>query len=230
MIRDLPETERPKEKLMANGAEALSTSELIALIIRTGTRERSAVQLAEDVLSYSETEIGGLGRAEVKELTAIDGIGATKACAIVASLELARRLRTGVSQEHRTRIREASDVAEMLDEELRHEKREHVIALILNAKCEVEAKVTVSIGELCSASLHPREVFSPAVRRGAAAIIVAHNHPSGDPTPSEEDIAVTRRLVEASRIMGITLIDHIVIGRGTFTSLRAEGVIPAGII
>lgn len=225
-IKDMPENERPQEKMIYAGAPSLSTTELLALVIRTGTGDKSAVQLAEDVLSYSEKEIGTLGRAEVSELTEIEGIGKAKACSIVASLELARRILNGGFGRSKFRVREAADIFALLVDDLKFEKREHVIAVILNAKCEIEAKVTVSIGELSSASLHPREVFSPAIRRGGAAIIVAHNHPSGDPTPSKEDIQVTDRLVKSSKILGITLMDHLIIGSDSFTSLRAEGYIP----
>lgn len=225
-IKDMPERERPQEKLLYGGAGKLSNSELLALIIRTGTSEKSAIQLAEDVISYSCSEIGDLGRADVRELTEIDGIGVSKACSIVASMELAKRLISDPGRENRKVLRDSTDVAELLMQEMLYEKREMLIALLLNVKGEVESKVTVSVGELAGTNVHPREVFSPAIRRGAAAVIVAHNHPSGDPTPSNDDIIATKRLVEASKVIGIKLVDHVIIGNGTYTSLRAEGIVP----
>lgn len=182
-IKDIPQEERPKEKLMYAGAESLSTSELLALIIRTGNSSKSAVQLAEDVLAYSAKELGSLREADVQELTEIDGIGSTKACSIVASLELARRLLGRETDEPRVSMKNPESVANLLMEDMRGLKQEHLVALLLNAKCEIESRITVSMGELTSTVVHPREVFRPAIRKGAAGIILAHNHPSGDPTP-----------------------------------------------
>lgn len=225
-IKEMPITERPQEKLLYAGASALSNAELLALVLRSGSSDKSAIQLAEDVIKYSVDETGGLGRAEVHELTKVDGIGTAKACAIVASMELAKRVISDHYSEVRKVVRDSSDVAELLMDEMIYEKRELLIALLLNVKGEVESKEVISIGELASTNVHPREVFSPAIRKGAAGIIVAHNHPSGDPTPSQEDIIATNRLLEASRIVGIKLVDHIIIGNGRYISLRAEGIIP----
>ena len=222
-IKDIPQEERPKEKLMYAGAESLSTSELLALIIRTGNSSKSAVQLAEDVLAYSAKELGSLREADVQELTEIDGIGSTKACSIVASLELARRLLGRESDESRISMKNPESVANLLMEDMRGLKQEHLVALLLNAKCEIESRITVSIGELTSTVVHPREVFPPAIRKGAAGIILAHNHPSGDPTPSQDDIQSTKRIMEVSKLVGIRLLDHLIIGDGRYISLRNEG-------
>ncbi len=222
-IKEMPELERPQEKLLYSGAGSLSTAELIALVIRTGTSSKSAVQLAEDVLSYSNREIGPLLDADVRELTQLDGIGVSKACSIVASLELARRYSARNEMLPRDSMRNPDAVANVLMEELRGLKQEHLIAILVNAKCEVESKVTVSIGELTFTSIHPRDVFRPAIRKGAAGIILAHNHPSGDPTPSREDIESTRRLVEVAKVMGIKILDHIILGEGKYISLKTEG-------
>ena len=224
-IKDMPEQERPQEKLLYGGVSKLSNSELLALVIRTGTGNKSAIQLAEDVISYSCSEIGDLGRADVRELTEIDGIGVSKACSIVASMELAKRMIASPASTKKQRVRDGNDVAELLADEMMYEKREMLIALLLNVKGEIESKVVISIGELAGTSVHPREVLSPAIRKGAAAVIIAHNHPSGDPTPSEDDIVATRRIDEAARIIGIKLMDHVIIGDGRYVSLRAEGVI-----
>ncbi len=222
-IKKMPETERPQEKMLYGGAGGLSNSELLALIIRTGTGNKSALSLADEVISYANENTGGLGAAEVKELTGIDGIGEAKACSIVAAMELSKRL---ISDHHgavRVRIRDSRQVAEILMEEMMFEKREFFMTLNLNSKLQVESKSVISIGNIDSAPVHPREVFGPAVRRGAAAVIVAHNHPSGDPTPSPQDIEVTKRLLEASEILGIRLLDHVIVGNGCFTSMKSEG-------
>ena len=163
-IKNMPEEERPQEKLLYEGAGNLSNSELLALIIRTGTSDKSAIQLAEDVISYSSTEIGDLGRADVKELTAIDGIGVSKACSIVASIELAKRLISNTGAGRRC-IRDCTDVADILMKEMAYEKRELLVELLLNVKGEVESKVVISVGELAGTNVHPREVFSPAIKK-----------------------------------------------------------------
>jgi len=222
-IKEMPVNERPQEKLLFGGARALSNSELLALIIRTGTGDKSAIRLADEIIAYTSDNIGERGNAEVRELTEIDGIGEAKACSIVAAMELSKRLRSDRIARQRTRLGDSKEVADMLMEELADEKREVFMAINLNSKLQVESKSIVSIGNLDSAPVHPREVFGPAVKRGAAAVVVAHNHPSGDPTPSFQDIEVTSRLVEASRIIGIKLMDHVIIGNGRFTSMRAEG-------
>ncbi len=222
-IKEMPLSERPQEKLLYGGASGLSNSELLALIIRTGTGDKSAVRLADEVISYASNNIGSLGAAEVRELTEIDGIGEAKACSIVAAMELSRRVKSEKQSARMTKVRDSLDVAEILMEELMYEKRELFVALILNAKLQVESRYTVSIGNVDSAPVHPREVFAPAIRRGASAVVVAHNHPSGDPTPSPQDIEVTKRLLDASEIIGIRLLDHLIIGNGVFTSLKAEG-------
>jgi DNA repair protein RadC len=222
-IKKMPESERPQEKMLYGGAGGLSNSELLALIIRTGTGDKSAVRLADEVISYANENTGGLGAAEVKELTEIDGIGEAKACSIVAAMELSKRLISGQQGTVRVRIRDSRQVAEILMEEMMYEKREFFMTLNLNSKLQVESKAVISIGNLDSAPVHPREVFGPAVRRGAAAVVVAHNHPSGDPSPSPQDIDVTKRLIKASEILGIKLLDHVIVGNGCFTSMKSEG-------
>lgn len=225
-IKHMPVTERPQEKMLFAGPGALSNSELLALVIRTGTSDKSAIQLAEDVLSYASANIGDLGKAEVSELTEIDGIGTAKACSILAAIELSKRLVSGKVME-RAVLTDCGDVAKLLMEEMMYETREIFMSIHLNSRLRIESKSIISIGNLDSAPVHPREVFSPAIKRGAAGIIVAHNHPTGDPTPSEEDIRVTERLLETSRIVGIRLVDHVIIGRGAYVSLKEMGYIPA---
>ena len=222
-IKKMPEAERPQEKMLYGGAGSLSNSELLALIIRTGTGDKSAVRLADEVISYADGFAGGLGAAEVRELTEIDGIGEAKACSIVAAIELSKRLISGHQGAVRPRLRDSAQVAELLLEEMMYEKRELFMTINLYSKMQVESKSVISIGNLDSAPVHPREVFGPAIRRGAAAVVVAHNHPSGDPSPSPQDIEVTERLISASKILGIRLIDHVIVGSGCFTSMKSEG-------
>ena len=222
-IKEMPVSERPQEKLLYGGVKGLSNSELLALIIRTGSTDRSAIQLAEEVISYTSDNIGDLGMAEVRELTDINGIGEAKACSIVAAMELSKRLKSDRLAGSKQRLRDSRDVADMLMDELAGEKREVFMAINLNTKLQIESKSLISIGNLDSAPVHPREVFAPAVKRGSAAVIVAHNHPSGDPAPSSQDIEVTVRLKEASEIIGIKLLDHVIVGNGRFTSMKSEG-------
>lgn len=224
-IKDMPANERPQEKLMFAGPASLSNSELLALVIRTGTGSKSAVQLAEEVIAYASASSGGLGKADAGELTGIDGIGIAKACSIVAAVELSKRLMSGMAMETDGRLSSCADVAALLMKEMADENREIFMAINLNTKLRVESKNIISIGSLDTTLVHPREVFAPAVKRGAAAVIVAHNHPSGDPEPSDEDIEVTVRLLDASKIIGIKLIDHVIIGKGRYTSMRELGYI-----
>lgn len=219
-MKDIPATERPQEKLLYSGAESLTTSELLALIIRTGNQGKSAIQLAEEVISYSYSEAGNLRNIDVQELKEVEGIGVSKACSIVASMEFAKRINSESTLATRPVIRHPETAAALLMEEMRHLKQERLVALLLNVKCELESKEIISIGQLSSATIHPRDVFRPAIRKSAAAILLAHNHPSGDPTPSEDDIASTKRLAEVAELMGIRLVDHIIIGDGCYTSLR----------
>lgn len=225
-IKSMPTDERPQEKLLFAGPGTLSNPELLALIIRTGTDRKSALQLAEDVISLTAAESGSITTADVRELMSIHGIGSAKACSIVASMELGRRLLTGNVAEKSSGPVTADDIYDLLMRDMMHEKRELFMSIHLNTKMQIESKHLISIGCLDTAPVHPREVFRPAVRSGAAAVIVAHNHPSGDPEPSAEDIAVTERLLKASKIMGIRMLDHIIIGSGRYVSLREEGIIP----
>lgn len=222
-IKEMPASERPQEKLIYAGAKVLSNSELLALILRTGSTDRSAIQLAEEVIKYTTDNIGDLGMAEVRELMDINGIGEAKACSIVAAMELSKRIKSDRMANSRHRLKDSREVADILMEELADEKKEYFMAINLNSKLQIESKSVVSIGSLDSAPVHPREVFAPAVRRGAAAVVVAHNHPSGDPSPSPQDIEVTKRLIEASGIIGIKLLDHVIVGNGSFISMKSEG-------
>ncbi|MDO4395530.1 MAG: DNA repair protein RadC [Clostridia bacterium] len=223
-IKLLPEKERPAEKAWLNGVESLSNTELLALIIHTGTKDKSALRLAEDVLGTLDGGIGELGRCCKEELTEIDGIGKMKACTIMAAVELGKRISTNPAG-RKLSASSSEDVAALFMEELRYLQKEHFRSVLVNAKGDILSVDKVSVGELSSTVVHPREVFAMAVKKSAAAVIFVHNHPSGDPTPSMEDIDTTQRLVEAGQILGIRVLDHIIIGDGKYESLRRKGII-----
>ncbi len=222
-IKELPAEERPRERLHASGASALTTAELIAILIRTGNAQRSAVSLGEYLLAEFGS-IKGVATASLEQLASVKGLGEAKAAQIKAAIEFGNRVAL-FTEDARPAITGPRDVANLLMPELRHQKKEHLKSLLLDTKNKVLAIRTVSIGDLSSSIVHPREVFKDAVVASAASIIVAHNHPSGDPTPSAEDVTVTKRLMAAGEIMGIDLLDHIVLGDGDFVSLKERGLI-----
>jgi len=222
-IKEMPAEERPRERLRAYGVQALTTAELLAILIRTGTHERSAVSLGEFLLSEFGS-IKGVATASVEQIAAVKGLGEVKAGQIKAAIEFGNRLSL-FTEDAKPSIGGPRDVANLLMPDLRYQKKEILKSLLMDTKNRVLAIRTVSIGDLSSSIVHPREVFKDAVVISAAALIVAHNHPSGDPTPSAEDVAVTKRLIGAGEIMGIDLLDHIVIGDGVFVSLKERGLI-----
>jgi len=222
-IHEMPAEERPRERLWKYGASALSTAELLAIQLRIGTKERSALGLGELLLS----QFGGLrgvANAGLEGLGKVKGIGQVKAIEILAAVELGKRL-AALNQEERPVITSPQDVANLLMSELRDVKQEHFKTLLMDTKNRVMRVVTVTIGTLDGSLVHPREVFKEAIVASAASIIVAHNHPSGDPTPSREDKAVTLRLVECGKLLGIDLLDHIIIGDNRFVSLKERGLL-----
>ena len=222
-LKALPAEERPRERLHAYGAQALTTAELIAILIRTGNAQRSAVSLGEFLLAEFGS-IKGVATASAEQLAAVKGLGTAKAAQIKAAIEFGNRLSL-FTEEGRPSIGGPRDVSNLLMPDLRYQKKEHLKSLLLDTKNKVIAIKTVSIGDLSSSIVHPREVYKDAVLASAASIIIAHNHPSGDPTPSAEDVAVTKRLIQSGEIMGIDLLDHIVLGDGTFVSLKERGLI-----
>ena len=222
-IKSLPASERPVEKACAIGIEKLSNAELIALILHTGTKNKSAIRLAEDLLSRLPEGISDLGNFCLEELLCIDGIGKTKACTILAAVELGKRIAASPRSDSFS-IESSDDVAGLFMEELRYVKKEHFKSVLVNAKGDIISIENISVGELSSTVVHPREVFHMAIRKSASAVIFVHNHPSGDPRPSKEDIETTQRLIEGGQILGIRVLDHIIIGDGTFISLREMGL------
>ncbi|GLI06607.1 UPF0758 protein [Paenibacillus tyrfis] len=220
-LRDVPSEDRPRERMMLYGAQALSNAELLAILLRTGTYQESAVHVAQRLL----LECGGLRMLtdmSMEQLTEIKGIGEAKALQIQAGIELGRRLARSTMNETVT-IRSPQDVAALLMEDLRYLQKEHFVCLFLNTKNHVIGQETLSMGSLNASIVHPREVFRAAIKRSSASIVCAHNHPSGDPTPSPEDVEITKRLVQAGEIVGIDVLDHIVIGDKRYISLKELG-------
>lgn len=221
MIRDFPEEERPRERFEQSGPESLSNHELIAILLRTGTKEESVLQLSNRLLTNFEG-LRLLKDATLDEITAIKGIGKAKAIQVLAAVEIGRRI-SNLAYDDRYVIRSPEDCANYVMNDMRFLSQEHFVCLYLNTKNQVLHKKTVFIGSLNASIVHPREVFKEALRRSAASVICLHNHPSGDPTPSREDIEVTKRLVESGKIIGIELLDHLIIGENKFVSLKEKG-------
>lgn len=220
-LREVPESERPRERMLRIGSAGMSNAELLAIILRTGTMRESAVTLSQRLLR----ETGGLrGLADlgVEQLCEQRGIGPAKALQLLSALELGRRM-ARTELEDKPVIRSPQDVSTLVMEDLRYLQQEHFVALFLNTKNRVIGRETLSVGSLNAAIVHPREVFRAAVKRSAASIICVHNHPSGDPAPSPEDIQLTNRLSEAGHIIGIEVLDHVIIGDRRFVSLKERG-------
>lgn len=223
-LKDMPEFERPREKLLALGAESLTNSELLAIILKTGVKGENVVSLSGRIIS----EFGGLDgilSAGYNDITQIRGVKDSKATQIIALAELFRRFQTIRSQKQQFKVTRPSDLAELLYNEFIDYNQEILKLVMLNTKNIVIGIKDVFKGSLNSSIVHPREIFSEALKRNSASIIVCHNHPSGDPTPSKEDINITLRLKECGKIVGIDLIDHIVLGNNKFVSLKEKGII-----
>ncbi|KON86887.1 hypothetical protein AF332_08760 [Sporosarcina globispora] len=221
LIKDFPQDERPRERFVQNGPHSLSNHELIAILLRTGTKDESVLQLANRLLTHFEG-LRLLKDATLDEITAIKGIGAAKAIQLLAAVEIGRRI-SNLTYDDRYIIRSPEDGANYVMNEMRFLSQEHFVCLYLNTKNQVLHKQTIFIGSLNASIVHPREVFKEAFRRSAASIICIHNHPSGDPTPSREDIEVTKRLAESGKIIGIDVLDHLIIGENKFVSLKEKG-------
>ena len=218
-IKDLPKIERPREKLAHYGPEKLSNSELLAILLRTGKKGQNVVDLSRNILKkFSGAK---LSQTSYKELKNCPGLGPSKACEIVACFELGKRL---LKDKKTELFLKPEDVFDRL-KDLRDHKKEHFVTLFLDSRNQEINREIVSVGSLNASLVHPREVFEPAVRHTAAHIIIAHNHPSGDHSPSSEDLSLTKRLVEAGRIMGIEILDHVIVTKNGFLSFKEKGLI-----
>ncbi len=218
-IKDLPKIERPREKLAKYGPEKLSNAELLAILLRTGGRGMNVVELSGNILN----RFGGvsLATADMMSLEKIRGLGASKACEIVACFELGRRL---LKNKQSQIYLAPQDVWRQL-QDIRNHKKEHFVVFFLDARHQEIKREIISVGTLNANLVHPREVFEPAIAHSAAQIIVAHNHPSGNSEPSEEDRLITARLCDAGKILGIEITDHIVVSKSGFTSFRDCGLL-----
>lgn len=221
-IQDIPEEERPRERLIRNGPESLSNAELLGIILRTGSREENVVNLCSRILTkYS---IKQLSLANVSRLMQVHGVGKAKAAQIAAVFELARRLETFV-EEPKRKVCSPKDVYILMYPKMREQKKEKFITLCLDTKNQILKEEVISIGSLNASIVHPREVFKSALMESSASVIMVHNHPSGDPSPSREDIMVTEKMVEGGKLLGIDVLDHIIIGEGRYVSLKDEGFV-----
>ena len=218
-IKDLPKVDRPREKLEKYGPERLSNSELLAILLRTGSEGINVVELANKILKKFSSD--GISKANVKELKNTFGLGSAKACEVVACFELGRRL---LQNKQSVLILEPKDVWKEL-KDIRDNKKEHFVIFYLDSRSQEIKREIISVGSLNANLVHPREVFEPAVRNLAAQFVIAHNHPSGNPEPSKEDLEITQKLVESGKILGIEMVDHIIVSKDSFVSLREKGVI-----
>lgn len=223
-ILDLPISERPLEKLLSLGAESLSNSELLAIVLRCGVRGENVLSLSQRILSELQG-LDGIMNASYKEITSINGIKKVKASQILAIAELFRRFNTLKSLKNEISISSPKDIANMLITEMNGLNQEILKLVVLNTKNKVIKVKDVFKGSLNSSIVHPREIFAEAIKCGGASIIICHNHPSGDPTPSKEDINITIRVKECGKIIGIDLLDHIIIGDNKYLSLKEKGII-----
>lgn len=221
-IKNMPAEMRPREKMQSRGEACLSETELLAIILGKGTKNVSALDLANQLLVFFNG-LRNIREASLEDMISVKGIGMAKAISIKAAIELGRR--TALDVKIKDFINSPADVSRLMMEEMRYYDREHFSGLYLDRKGGLLVKEEISVGSLSSTVVHPREVFKTAVKISAASIIVVHNHPSGDPTPSKEDIEITRRLAEAGKIMGIDVIDHLIIGQENYCSLKEKGLI-----
>ncbi len=218
----MPIEDRPRERLYKLGSEALRDAELIAVLFRTGTKEKSAVSLAEDVLT-TFGDLRKLAQASIEEIEKVKGVGRVKAIELKAALELGKRL-----VEHKRtyikRIKQPADVAELLMSDYKNYETECLMCILMNIRNDIIKIEKISQGSIDSADANPMTVFKLAVRIGAPNIIITHNHPSGDPEPSQSDIDLTKQLQEAGKILGIQILDHIIFGDGRYVSLKERGL------
>lgn len=217
-IKDLPKVDRPREKLIKYGPEKLSNSELLAILLGTGIKGINVVELSNRILKKFTGN--SLAKANIKDLKDTLGLGEAKACEIVACFELGKRL---LKEKKTELILSPEDVWEQL-KDIRDHKKEHFVIFYLDTRNQEITREVISVGSLNANLVHPREVFEPAVKNLAAQIIIAHNHPSGNTEPSEEDLEITKKLVESGDILGIGIVDHIIVAKDCYLSMKAEGL------
>ncbi len=220
-IKDLPEVERPREKLIRYGSGSLSNAELIAIIIRMGNKNETSIELGKKVLALDERGLSYLRDCTLEELTQIKGIGNSKAAQILAAIEIGKRIsyEDGISKMN---INSPRSIANVFMDDMRYLQKEHFKVVLLDTKNQIISTEEISVGTLNASIVHPRDVFKIAIKKNSNSMILLHNHPSGDPYPSQEDISVTKRLIEVGNIVGIKIIDHIIIGDNKYISFKEE--------
>ncbi len=221
-IKEMPAGERPRERLLKYGASALSNAELIAIVLRSGLAGQNVLELAQALLARFDG-LPGLARASNEELAGVKGMGEAKTTQVKAALELGKRLSL-TSPEDNPQIKSPEDVASLVMADMALLEQEHLRTLLLDAKNRVQSLHTVYVGKLDGVNIRVGDVFREAVRRSAAAMVVVHNHPSGDPTPSPEDVRVTEQMVQAGKLLDIEVLDHLVIGRNRYVSMKERGL------
>ena len=219
-IHDLPKDTRPRERLARLGPRALSDAELIAIILRSGAQGINVIDMATDIVRYYRT-LDRLARASFTDLQQHHGIGEAKAAQIQAAIELGRRV-TRADPENRPRVDSPESVAQLLMSELGYADQEHVKVVLIDTRNGVIATPTIYVGTLNTTNIRIGEVFKEAIKRNAAAIIIAHNHPSGDPTPSPEDVILTRKIIKAGELLNIEVMDHLILGHGRWISMKTR--------
>lgn len=222
-IKEISKNERPMEKMLNNGVDSLSNSELLAILIGSGTKNKNAIMIAQEILHIKYDE-KSLLHTSLDKLMEIEGIGLSKASRIKAGLELGKRL-SKITRINEIQFTDPSTVANYLFEHFRDAYKEEFYIILLDTKNRIVGTKTVSVGTINQAIVHPREVFRPAIMKNANSMILSHNHPSGDPTPSKEDLLITERLVKVGEYIGIKILDHIIVGDLRYISLKEKGII-----
>jgi DNA repair protein RadC len=223
-IQDLPEPERPRERMQKLGPEAVSAQELLALVMGRGIAGESIMVTSQRLLDRFET-IENLSNATIEELCQVRGIGLAKACQIKAAFELDNRMGRSSASSQKVTIKTPEDAYQELKHKSRGRKKEHFWAIFLDTRSRVIKSAEISVGTLDTSLVHPRELFKEAISASSASIIVAHNHPSGNPEASQDDIKLSKRLVETGKLIGIEVVDHIIIGDSKYLSMKREGLI-----
>jgi len=221
-IKSLPSEDRPREKLIKKGAHLLTNSELLAIILRTGNKKENVINLSNKI--FTKYNLKTLSRIEISKLEKISGIGKVKASQIIACFELARRLNS-FKKDKKPIIKNAKDIVKIFTSEMSTLKKEHFKGIYLNSRKRIIKEETIFIGSLNESVVHPREIFQIALSENAAAIILLHNHPSGDPTPSNFDIEVTKELIKSGKILGIEILDHIILGDNKYMSFKEKNLL-----
>lgn len=223
-IKDLPFSERPREKIINYGVESLSNAELLAVLIRTGDKSQTAIEVSQNLLKIDNRGLACLVDISLEDLMKIKGIGECKACQILSAIEIGKRIRTRNTHD-KIKIDSPTKIVNLMMDELRYLKQEHFKIVLLDTKNQIIKIENISVGTLNASIVHPRDVFNAAIKRHANSMILLHNHPSGDPSPSQEDINITNRLIEVGEIIGIKVLDHIIIGDNRYISFKEKNLI-----